>query len=76
MLYSPGQYSRGISPVRASTPRRRSARSTMPAIVRKRSCVPDHVSCAGPAHANAIVFSWKTAARPPASRWTASKPPA
>ena len=75
-LHRPGQYSPGTSPTRPSTPSSRRARAISVAVASKRSWMPGFGSGSGTAWASSSVPSWKTAARPPASRRIAPKPEA
>ena len=67
-LYSPGQYSPGTSPTRASTPSDASAAAIVSAIAAKRVRVPAFAPGSRVAREKEIEPSWKTAARPPARR--------
>ena len=57
-------------------PSEANARTIRPEVMSNRSVTRERGSSSGIEWANEIVPSWKTAARPPASRSMASKPPA
>ena len=73
-LYSPGQYSPGTSPTRASTPSRRSADAMSDAVSRKRASMFWRGSRSGIVQVNATVSAWNTAAVPPTMRFTDANP--